>query len=115
MYPIPSSIPIRLVTNIDMVTAGLMCAPETWPNVYTIKPIAAPCANEIMIMPSIDNPVPNAVAAMIIESGPKNTRQNVAIDSANHDLPLTIRNKPRTFQYKIFESPLIIIHSKIIN
>jgi hypothetical protein len=53
------------------------------------------------MIPSIDRPVPNAAAAITTDSGPKNTRQNVAIDSANQALPFTINDLPFCFQYKI--------------
>jgi hypothetical protein len=55
----------------------------------------------IMIIPSIVRPDPNAAAAITTDSGPKNTRQNVAIDSANQALPFAIKDMPFYFQYKI--------------
>ena len=42
MYPIPSLTPIFFVIIIGIVTAGLICAPETCPNAYTIKTIIPP-------------------------------------------------------------------------
>jgi hypothetical protein len=80
-----------------------------------MRPIAAPCPIAIMIIPSIDRSVPNAATAITIESGPKNTRQKVAIDSANQALPFTIKGLPFCFQYKTFWSILRQTGSKIIN
>jgi hypothetical protein len=48
-----------------------------------MMPIAAPWLREIMMIPSSDNPMPKIAAAIVTESGPKNTRAKVAIASAS--------------------------------
>jgi len=47
--------------------------------------------------------VPNATAAKITERGPKNTKQKVAIPSANQFRGLTNNQNPRQFPYKRFD------------
>ena len=47
-------------------------------------------SNEIIIIASFVRPSPNAATESITDNGPKNTRPNVAIASANQALGLTI-------------------------
>ena len=55
-----------------------------------INAIIPPCPNEIIIIASLVRPSPNAATESITDNGPKNTRPNVAIASANQALGLTI-------------------------